>query len=252
MNLMSFEALVFVTSLVVLWVAARVGDALRKRVVPLQEKERSDFSIVLSAILTLLGLLIGFTFSMAISRYDQRKNDEAAEADAIRTAYMRLDYLPANDSAHVRELLRKYLELRISFYTTRDGQRLSKIKTDTVDLQNDLWSAVRAATSRNATPAFTLIVSGMNDVMKSQGYTQAAWWNRIPIAAWALMGIIAACSCLLIGYGAHQTDRRTLLIIPLAVAIAFLLIADIDAPTGGFISVAPQDLLSLLETLHSQ
>jgi hypothetical protein len=94
----------------------------------------------------------------------------------------------------------------------------------------------------------------MNDVLNSQGYTQAAWWNRIPHAAWALMVLIAVCSNLLVGYGARNTRGGGILlfVLPLVVSIAFLLIADIDSPRGGLIHVYPQNLQSLLKSLPSQ
>jgi hypothetical protein len=99
-----------------------------------------------------------------------------------------------------------------------------------------------------------LAVAGMNDVLNSQGYTQAAWWNRIPIAAWALMAAIAVCSNLLVGYGARKAEAEFILlqVLPLVVAIAFFLIADIDSPNGGVIRVMPQNLLSLSESLRAQ
>jgi hypothetical protein len=93
----------------------------------------------------------------------------------------------------------------------------------------------------------------MNDVLNSQGYTQAAWWNRIPQAAWALMALIAVCSNLLVGYDARNTKGGgMLLVLPLVVSIAFLLIADIDSPRGGLIHVYPQNLQSLLKSLPPQ
>jgi hypothetical protein len=58
------------------------------------------------------------------------------------------------------------------------------------------------------TPVIGLAVSGMNDVLNSQGYTQAAWWNRIPIAAWALMAVIAICANVLVGYSTRRTEAR--------------------------------------------
>ena len=64
---------------------------------------REDFGFILAATLTLLGLIIGFSFSMATSRYDQRKNYEEAEANAIGTEYVRADLLPAADAATVRD-----------------------------------------------------------------------------------------------------------------------------------------------------
>jgi hypothetical protein len=78
----------------------------RKRRRSLEENEREDFGIIMAAILTLLGLIIGFSFSLAVSRYDQRKNLEESEGNAIGTEYVRTDLLPAADVARVRALLR--------------------------------------------------------------------------------------------------------------------------------------------------
>ncbi len=93
----------------------------------------------------------------------------------------------------------------------------------------------------------------MNDVLNSQGYTQAAWWNRIPIAAWSLMAAIAICCNLLVGYGVRglKGESILLLVLPLVVSISFFLIADIDSPRGDVIRVKPQNLLSLSESLRA-
>ena len=244
--------LVFSLSLVVLSLGAHIGDTLRNRVRPLKEEERDQFGVVLSATLTLLGLLIAFSFSMAVSRYDQRKNYEEAEANAIGTEYVRADLLPVEDAARVRELLRKYVDLRILFYTTPNEFQLEKINADTSKLQNELWSTVRPGASAQSTCVVALAVAGMNDVLNSQGYTQAAWWNRIPTAAWTLMVVIALCCNLLIGYGARRTDRLLFLLVPIAVSISFFLISDIDSPRKGAIRVVPQNLVSLSQSLHAQ
>src|SRR6516225_80792 len=98
--------LVLILSFPALWLSTRLGGAIRRRS-PLKEEERDNFSVVVNATLTLLGLLIGFNFSMAISRYDQRKNYEEAEANAIGTEYLRADFLPAGDATKVRELLKR-------------------------------------------------------------------------------------------------------------------------------------------------
>jgi hypothetical protein len=251
MNPMNFPFLVLFLSFALLFLAAKVGSFLRNRARPLKENERDDFGVVLGATLTLLGLLIGFTFSMAVSRYDQRKNYEEAEANAIGTEYLRADLLPVENAANVRKLLQSYIDQRILFYETRTQGKLAKINVDTANLQSELWSAVHPPSIR-PTPLIALVVSGMNDVLNSQGHTQAAWWNRIPSAAWGLMMAIAACCNLLIGFGAHGSDRRILLILPVAASIAFFLISDIDSPRGGAILVAPQNLLSLANTMHPQ
>jgi hypothetical protein len=248
-NLVKSPIVVFVVTLVVLWLASNLGAFLSQKVRPLKDEERDDFGIVQTGILTLLGLLIGFTFSMAVSRYDQRKNYEEAEANAIGTEFVRADLLPAADAARVRVLLKKYLDQRVLFYTTRDEGELGRINTATAQLQTDLWSTAQAPASAAPTPVIALAVAGMNDVLNSQGYTQFAWWNRIPVAAWGLMGLIALGCNLLIGYGARQIGRHWLVVLPLAVAVSFFLIADIDSPRRGLIRVAPQNLLSLSQSL---
>ena len=83
---------------------------------------REDFGVVQAATLTLLGLIIGFSFSMATTRYDLRKTYEEAEANAIGTEYVRAGLVPGANGAKVRALLKKYLDLRILFYRARDGR----------------------------------------------------------------------------------------------------------------------------------
>jgi hypothetical protein len=198
-----------------------------------------------------LGLIIGFTFSMAVSRYDLRKNYEEEEANAIGTEYVRAGLLPAADAVKVRTMLTDYLDQRILNYTSRDSQQLRQIDVQTTRLQTEMWSVVARAATLQPTPLMALAVSGMNDVLNSQGYTQAAWWNRVPIAAWSLLITISIFCNLLIGYGAHGRSALLFLILPIALSIALFLIADIDSPRGGIIRVFPQNLHSLAGSLHS-
>jgi hypothetical protein len=99
-----------------------------------------------------------------------------------------------------------------------------------------------------------LALAGMNDVLNSQGYTQAAWWNRIPRAGWGLMIAIATCGSVLMGYGARSLvpESVLLLVLPLVVSISLFFIADLDSPRGGVIRVSPQNLVSLAESLGAQ
>src|SRR5208283_4001990 len=249
--MMNFPVLLFLPSVLVLWLAAQYGASLRRRRA-LKEEEREDFGVIQAATLTLLGLIIGFSFSMAIARYDLRKNYEEAEANAIGTEYVRAGLLPAADAAMVRAQLTKYLDLRILFYRTRWQGELRQINADTAQLQTAMWSAVEAPALAQPTPVMALAIAGMNDVLNSQGYTQAAWWNRIPVAAWGLLVVTAICCNVLVGYGARGAgiSARLLMILPVVVSISFLLIADIDSPRGGLIHVAPQNLSSLYQSLH--
>jgi hypothetical protein len=252
-NLIDHPLFVFALALFGLWLSSHIGFSFLRKRRKLDEDMREDFGVIQSATLTLLGLIIGFTFSMAIGRYEQRKNYEEAEANAIGTAYVRADLLPGAAAAKVRSLLSNYLDQRILFYQTRDPQQLRQINTTTAQLQSELWSAVRDPAATQPTPVVALAIAGMNDVLNSQGYTQAAWWNRIPLAAWGLMGVIAICCNLLVGYGARraETERVLMLVLPVVVSISFFLIADIDSPRGGVILVQPQNLISLAQSLQS-
>jgi hypothetical protein len=252
---MPHPLIVFAASLFVMWLAAQFGNSVLKKRRPLTDEEREAFSVVQAATLTLLGLIIGFSFSMAVGRYDQRKNLEEAEANAIGTELVRSDLLPRSDGEKVRGLLKAYLDQRILFYKARDDdQKLRTIEEQTLKLQADLWSAVQAPATAQPSLLMALAVSGMNDVLNSQGYTQAAWWNRIPTAAWILMILIAVCSNAMIGYGARGSKRSLILlsVLPLVLSITFLLIADIDSPRGGFIHVYPQNLQSLADSVRAR
>ena len=240
---------ILLVALASLGLAAYAGILLRGRLRPLADEERDPFDVVRGATLTLLGLIIGFSFAMAVSRYDQRKNYEEAEANAIGTEYLRADLLPAEEAAQVRALLARYLDSRIAFYVARDADQLARIDGETAALQGQLWSAaVTGAAKVGQTPVAALAVAGMNDVLNSQGYTQAAWWNRIPVAAWGLMALIAVACSLLVGYSERRAGALTL-VLPVVISIAFFLISDIDSPRLGIINVAPQNLIALAQSL---
>ena len=245
-SFLNYPLLISVLTFLLLWLAAWVGARMSHRLRALQDEDvRTDFGVIEAATLTLLGLIIGFSFSMATGRYDLRKNYEEAEANAIGTEYVRADLLPPDEASRVRTLLREYTAQRIRFYTARSWDDIDQIRADTGKVQGALWTAASATANATPTPIRLLVVSGMNDVLNSEGYTQAAWWNRIPTGAWSLMFAIALFSNWLMGFGLKRWHPRLLTILPAVVAVSFFLIADIDSPRGGVIRVVPQNLLRL-------
>ena len=107
MDPFNFPPAIFVVSFLLLWLASWAGGQLGQRQYNLKEEMLPDFSVVLGATLTLLGLIIGFSYSMATARYDQRKTYEEAEANAIGTEYVRADLLGPAEASQIRELLRQ-------------------------------------------------------------------------------------------------------------------------------------------------
>jgi hypothetical protein len=241
----------FLIDMVLMSLAAWFGATVLRGKKPLDSATREDFAVVQSATLTLLALVIGFSLSMAVGRYDQRKNYEEDEANAIGTEFIRADLLPASEAASTRTLLLKYLDQRIQYYRVSDLQQLAQVNATTAQLQTDMWTAVRSGAAAQPNPVTALAIAGMNDVINAQGYTQAAWWNRIPFAAWTLMTLIGLGCNLLVGYGSRtgKAKVRFLLIMPLVVSLSFMLIADIDSPRNGIIRVVPQNLINLAQSL---
>jgi len=191
---------------------------------------------------------------MAIDRHDQRMVLEEGEANAIGTEYLRADLLPNKTAEQTKELLNQYLEQRILFYSTQSSEQISEIRQKTNALQNAMWSKILPVAKTQDTPVMALAVSGMNDVINSEGYVQASWWNRIPYAAWVLMVAIAICANLLVGFGARNFKKNLglFMIFPFVVSVSFFLIADIDSPRGGVIRIKPQNLIALKKTLNPQ
>ena len=159
-NLIQTPLIVLAVSFLVMWISARIG-AYGHKWFNLDEDTLKDLDLIVPATLTLLGLIIGFSFSMAISRYDQRKTYEEGEANAIGTEYFRAGMLPSTDAANVRALLRKYLDQRVLFYETRNENALGQVDATTAKLQTELWSAVEVPAVKQPTPVLALVASGI-------------------------------------------------------------------------------------------
>jgi hypothetical protein len=252
-NILHSPTLVFGLSLLVLGASAWIGTTHLSRYRKLEDDARHDRSIILTATLTLFGLVVGFTFSMAVERYNERKNYESAESNSIGTEYLRTDLLPADQGNRIRALLKSYLDQRILSYDTPDESKLREVSAQTDHLQADLWSAIQAPAIANPNPVVALAVSGMNDVFNSRGDTLGANRNRIPTAAWFLMAVIGIFCNLLVGWGFHSLKGAGMLlaVLPIVSAVAFMLIADIDTPRHGIIRIHPQNLVSLEQSIRT-
>ncbi|CAM3796306.1 hypothetical protein [Polynucleobacter arcticus] len=227
------------------------GNAVLSKYRTKDTETSADLGIIQTATLTLLGLIIGFTFSMAIARYDLRQTYEEAEANAIGTEFLRADLLPSKTAETIKGLLNEYVDQRILFYSKQDHETAKQITQRTAVIQNAMWAELLPIARTQATPTIALAISGMNDVINTQGFTQAAWWNRIPIAAWWLMAAIAVGANVLVGFGARNFNQNIglFMIFPIMISISFFLIADIDSPRGGVIRIDPRNLIDLKQNI---
>ncbi len=179
---------------------------------------------------------------MAVSHYDERKNLEESEANAIGTEYARADLTDATVGAKMKDGLIRYTKLRVADFRTRDSHERGRLRRDTADVQSELWRLASQVARDQPTSVGALVVAGMNDVLNSQDYFEALRINHIPLGAWYLMIVIALLGCVVQGDGTNGTLRSGLItILPVTVALSLALIAVIDSPAGGIIRVQPQN-----------
>lgn len=242
----------FLISLAVLWCASYFGASVVTRLRRPEAAGTEDVRMILGATLTLLGLIIGFTLSMAIGGYNTRQSNEAAEAVAIATAFNRSDLLPASEATALRPLLAQYLDERLQFYRTHDRAQLQIVGEKTSRLKHEMWGTVVRGAETQPTPLAALAVSGVGDLLTSDANTQAGWRSQIPLAAWALMTAIAVCCNVLIGYCAGNRKHRALhIVLPFVISVSFTLIGDIDVPGRGAIHVSPVNVERIAGMVHA-
>lgn len=240
--LIDHPLLFFLATLILLTAATQSGVLVRLRGRAQSAAERSEFDLVRTAMFTLLALLVGFAISMAVIRYDSRKTQEEAEANAIGTAYARLDLLTPEIAAPARGLLRAYAEARIAFYRDRDPEPQARSVAGATRHFDRLWALVAPEARAQPTAVNALVAAGLNDAINAQGYALAAWRNRLPVEVWLLLILVATGCNFLVGVGAEKLSATTRAILPVTVALAFLLIADVEGPRNGFVTVEPVNL----------
>jgi hypothetical protein len=245
--------LIFVIVFVALFITTRAGVLIADVLWPVKDEERPDVRLVINGSLLLLTLVISLTYFFGISKHDDRKTCEIAEADAIAKEHFRAGLLPDEVGTPLRELILKYLNQRILFYTLSDAHQVEENELETQKLRVALWQAVQDSAKTDPKSSLTaLVVDGMNDVLNTRRNTAAAWASRMPSDAWSLIGLIAMYSCLLTGYGGNKKGALLYTLLPLLVAIGFLLLSDVDNPRHGILVVQPDNLVDLSHFLRKQ
>jgi len=236
MYVMDHPLLFFPLALLGLFTAGYIGSLLRAKYA--DAVGSPSFKTIESSVLGLLALLLGFSFAMTVNRYDQRKQLEIGEANAIGTTWLRTSALDEPLRSEARSLLKQYVPARIAFfYAGTDPRACAGILTRTSALQGELWRVATEHARAHRDPYTTLYLSSLNDTIDFSEKRTAAFEDRIPGAAWVLLFFIAAASSALVGIGLTVHTRVLLLVVPLIVAAALTLILDLDCSRTGFVQV---------------
>src|SRR5688572_24104962 len=217
------------------------------------EARRSQIGGVQGAVLGLLGLLLGFTFAMAVGRYDTRRDLVLKEANAVGTTWLRAGLLPEAHRAPVKELLRRYVGVRLKYEAlSRDRARLAEGLRLSAELQNEMWRHAEAAAAESPAPVTVSFITSLNEVIDTDAERVAAGRNQIPTGVWVLVVLVAAFGCFTGSYGSGAHGARsafTNLFLPTLIAIVIVLIFDLTHSRQGVIGVSQQPLIDLLNNI---
>jgi hypothetical protein len=241
---MSFESYalllaggLFLAMLAMQEIGRRLGDRARRQA----GDGASGTSVVDGAVFALLGLLIAFTFSGAASRFDERRKLIVEEANAIGTAYLRLDLLPQAARADLQESFRRYLDTRLAVYrAVPDLARVNAELARAAGMQQEIWTKSLAAAAGSPQPATVLLVPALNAMFDITTTRTMAGRMHPPMIIFALLCGLALLSAMLAGYAASGAKARNWVhttVFALTLAGAVYVILDIEFPRVGFIRV---------------
>lgn len=243
----------FIAAGLLAWCALEAGYRLgvRRRE---RDADRDDASVsgMVASILALLAFMLGFTFSLAATRFDSRRLAVLDESNAIGTTYLRARILPQPEQGEIRKLLRDYVDARLR--GVKKGC-LVEATGESERLHERLWSQAMNAAARQPTIMTSLFIQSLNNVIDLHATRLlVATRNRIPVAIWIALLALAAVGMAAIGYQAgltakHHTPAMTLLII--AFAAVLFLIADLDRGQEGFLVVSQQSMIDLQKSMQA-
>lgn len=195
------------------------------------------------AVFALVGLLIAFTFSGAVSRFDHRRELIVQETNAIGTAYLRLDLLPVAERSALQEDFRRYVDIRLEAYRQLpDIQAALAVLTQATALQNQIWrQAVAAGQASNAAPdAIKLLLPALNEMIDITTTRTLATLEHPPWVIYLMLLVLALTSALLAGHsmaGGRTRNWLHMVIFAAVMAMAVYIILDIEFPRLGLIRV---------------
>ena len=236
--------LLFVSMLVLLEVGRRIG---MRRLAIDAEGARAGLGSVDGAVFALLGLMIAFTFSGAASRLDIRRQLIVQEANAIGTAYLRLDLLPSSAQPGLREEFRRYVDARLAIYSKLPDIAAAKAElARSTTLQNEIWAQAVGA-SREAGPQATmLLLPALNEMIDITTTRTVAFYTHPPVIIFAMLAILALACSLLAGYGMAGGKLRSwahMLGFSAILTLTFYVILDLEFPRIGLIRIDALDQL---------
>jgi hypothetical protein len=215
------------------------------------ELSRNQINTIQSSLLGILALMLGFTFSIALDRYNSRSSAEVAEANAIGTAYLRTELLPESVRPQVQAAIKEYVTVRMQDSTiSLDRQAEREALLDrALELQTTLWDyAIQVSTTDPNPVTSGLFVQSLNELIDNYSIRLAEINRHIPEFVLVLLYCAFIVTGGMIGYTAGLADHRpafaTSIMVMLIILLLFMVI-DLDRPRSGMIQVSQQGMIEL-------
>jgi hypothetical protein len=234
----------FVALLAMLEVGRRIS-ARRTAIDP--EGARAGLGAVEGAVFGVLGLMIAFTFSGAASRFEDRRHLITQEANAIGTAWLRIQALPAEAQPALRDKFRRYVDARIETYRRVPDMAAVKAELDrSIVLQGEIWAAAVAGVQAAPSPATALLLPALNEMIDITTTRLVATESHPPNAIFAMLALLTLAGALLAGYSMAQGRTRNWLYMvsfALTMSLTVYVILDLEYPRIGLIRIDQADHL---------
>jgi hypothetical protein len=250
------EWLVAIVVSLVLFGLAEAGYRTGRRLFAEQDTaRRSQIGGVQGAVLGLLGLLLGFTYSMGVSRFESRRDLVLKEANDVRTAYLRAGLLSEAHRGPTRDLLRRYVDVRIKLQaSSRDPVAVEENRKQGDTIEKELWHQAEAATNEPPAPGVNLFIPSLNTMIETEAARLAAARNQIPSGVWLLLIIVAAAGCFTSAYGSGAQGPRsgfTAFLLPGLISVVIVCVFDLTHVNEGLITVNQSPMLELQKYMQS-
>jgi hypothetical protein len=248
LSLAQMGSLVAVGLFVVMMLSVEVGRRVgRQRYATDKDSFADGLGAAEGAIFALLGLLIAFTFSGAASRFEERRHLITQEANDIGTAWLRIDLLPPADQPAMRDLFRRYTDLRIAAYERVRDEASTVAKSAAAQrLQGEIWQlAVAGVRKPEASPgAAQVLLPSLNAMFDIVTTRNTATRNHPPLAIYLLLGVLCAVGSMLFGYSigpSRNPNWMHRLAFAGIMALAIYVILDLEFPRRGLIRIDGED-----------
>ena len=246
----AFESLAIIIALLLAMLAAQAwGRRLGERHRLLGGSDgKNPFGATEGAVFAMLGLFLAFAFSGAGSRFDDRRQLIVQETNAIGTAWLRIELLPADAQPEIRALFREYLDARLATYRLVAQERsYESARVRFTDLQQRIWTAsVRAARASGETPPAMLMLPALNEMIDITTTRYGATRIHPPAAVYATIAFLAIVSSVFVGYDAAGSNLRSAmhsLAFAAMLVLVLYVIVDLEFPRLGLIRVDDMDRL---------